>query len=160
MFQFPQAPPVHEQARLDEVGAVAGLPEQLDQGHLDLGVTADALLPAGPEPLHHQVGELHRRREQPPVAHPPPGGDRGLDEVAQVVELVTPGEVFPRLLRARRVLEEGVQVAVLGLHPLKQFHDLVEELPRLVRRGAGADLVRHPFDRAPAKWKFVRFGGP
>ncbi len=61
--------------------------------------------------------------------------------MAQVVQLVPPGQVLPRLLGGRRVLEEGVEVAALGLDPLQQADDLVVELPYRLARPLVAELV-------------------
>jgi hypothetical protein len=138
VLELPGAAPVHERGGQVEVGAQPRLPEQLDQRHLHLGMAAHPLVR---EPLHHQVREPLRHPQQPLVAHPARRGDGGLDEVTQVVQLVPPGQVLPRLLRGGRVLEEGVEVAVLGLDPLQEADDLLEELPYGLPRAAVAQLV-------------------
>lgn len=69
------------------------------------------------------------------------------NQMAEVVELMPPGQVLPRLLGRRRVLEEGVQTAVLSLHAFEEFDHLVEELPHALVRAARADLVRQILER-------------
>jgi hypothetical protein len=147
VLQVPVPASVDEQACLGEVVAVTGLPVQLDQGHLHLGVAAGALFTPLTETAYRQVGESHGHFEEPAVTHPPVGRYGGLDQVAEVVQLVAPSQVLPGLLGRRRVLEERVQVTVRGLHPLQETDHLLEELPYAVVRFARPDLVRQAFER-------------
>ena len=96
----PRAAPIDEQRGLVEVALLAGHAGHLDQAHLDLRVTADALDPAADRTSSHtwsatRRGDLHELV----VARGPRSRHAGLQEVAEVVQLVPPLEVaVPRLL--------------------------------------------------------------
>ena len=79
---------------------LAGRPVQLDEGHLDLGVAVDALATVRSELAFDRVDGAHRDVEQPVVAERAVPGDRGLDEMADAVQLVAPREVAVRLAAA------------------------------------------------------------
>ncbi len=123
-----------EQLGLPQVRALPGLPVQLDERHLHLGVAAVQRLAVVPEPPHDVVGEPPRHPQQPVVPELPRRGQRGLDEVAEVVQLVAPFQVLPGGLGGVRTLEPRRQVAVGGLGPLDQPD---APLPELFGRGVG-----------------------
>jgi hypothetical protein len=56
----------------------------------------DPLAPAGPELLVDLVGGPDRDRQEPVVVEGAVPGDRRLDQVADAVEFVAPGEVLVR----------------------------------------------------------------
>ena len=84
------AAPVDEAGREVEVAPLAGRPVQLDERHLDLGMTVDAHPAARPEGPLDGVGRTLGDEEEPVVAERTVPGDGGLDEVAEAVELVPP----------------------------------------------------------------------
>ena len=105
------AAPVDEQRGLVEVALLTRHAGQLDQAQLDLGVTADALDPAGTERRAHVVGGAARDLDERVVARRPRSRDAGLEQVAEVVQLVAPLEVAVARLLARSP-EHRVEVAV------------------------------------------------
>ncbi len=148
---------LHEQRGLREVALVAGDAAELDEGRLDLGVPAHRLDTAGPEHLADEVGGPLGDLDEPVVGARPGARprDRGLQQVADAVELVAPLQVRPalpltgpaelrvevavRLLRGRDPRDDGpepslepriVGAADLPGHGLEVLVDLgVGELP-------------------------------
>ena len=111
--------PVEEQPRLLGVPRLVQRPAQLGQAHLDLRVAADALHTVGAERRADVVRSPPRRLDQGVRTAGPHPGDRGLQQVAGAVQLVTHLQVgVPRRLAG--VPEAGVQVPVVvlrGDHP-------------------------------------------
>ncbi len=113
-----------EASRQLEVPSLAGRAEQLDERHLDLRVTIDPRPAGGSELALDRVGRAGRHAEQPVVAKRALPGDRGLDEVAEGVQLVAPGEV-PVLAARRDHLDVAVEIAVGPLGALDERDRLV-----------------------------------
>ena len=112
-----------------EVATLAGRPVQLDEGHLDLGMAVDRVAAARAELAIDRVGRPRRDAQQPVVTERALPGHRRLDQVAEAVQLVAPGQVLV-LAPGRDDLDVGVQVAVLALGPLDQADDLVRRRRR------------------------------
>ena len=84
------APPVDEKSRELQVACLAGGAIELNEGHLHLGVPWHFFFAAGSEFRHGEVCETHSHIEQPVVAELPGRGNGGLDEVTEVVQLMSP----------------------------------------------------------------------
>ena len=97
-----------------QVGAVAGLPEQLHQGHLDLRVTVDVVPAVLSEGGDEMIGEAYGDVQQSPVAGAPDLRDGGLDEVAGTVVLVAGGQVAVTPLTLDLDHRAEVAVRLLG----------------------------------------------
>src|SRR6266536_1995701 len=147
VLQLPLAAAVDEQPRLGQIVLAAGFSIKLDQRHLDLGMPVDNLLPVFAELPYDEIREPAGDCQQSTIAQSTIRCDGGLDEVTEVVQLVAPAEVLPRLLDLVRVLEVRVQVAVLCLCLLEEADDLVEQLAGAGRRIVPVELVREPFER-------------
>lgn len=134
---------VDEPVRQVEVGAGAGLAEQLDQAHLDDGVTVDVhgLAGAVAERADQVVGVPDRDLEQRVVPGGTVLGHGRLVQVPGAVHLVAPLEVRVPLALPPDLLH-GVEVAVVGLRLGVQGGDLALQRQQVVRRGA-AVLPRH-----------------
>jgi hypothetical protein len=109
----------------------AGLAMQLDQGHLDLGMTRDAVVPAGAEHPVEVVQDPQRHLQQRVIAGAAGLGDGGLHEVAVAVQLVVPGEVGVPLLAGVAQLVDAVEVSVLLLRRGDGRGDVLHEAPQL-----------------------------
>ncbi len=140
------AAPVDERGGEVEVGALPRLAVQLDERHLDLGMAADLGASARSELADGGVGEAAGHGEEAAVAALAGVGDRGLDQVPEVVELVAPREIGPGLAVGSGPLHVRADVAVGRLHPLEHIRRLVEERAHLRCRGAPADLVGHALE--------------
>ena len=85
-----------------EVAPLAGHPVQLDEGHLDLGMPVDRLArrpgPRAASTCAAARDAISRSRSSPTRPLP---GDRGLDQVADAVQLVAPLQVAVLRARAR-----------------------------------------------------------
>lgn len=106
---------------------MARLAVQLDERRLDLRVPAVLRAAVLAEPVHHEVREPAGDREQLVVAQLARGGERTLDQVAEVVQLVPAGQVRPRRDRRVGALVERRQVPVVGLGALDEGHGLLVE---------------------------------
>ena len=125
--QDPVAARIHHPPGQVQVASVARRPVQLDEGHLDLGMPVDGQRPGRTEGSLDVVRGADRDLEQSIVAQRAVPGDGRLDQMADAVELVTPGHVAVRMAAADD-LDEGVDVAVVALGP-------GDGRDRLVRRG-------------------------
>jgi hypothetical protein len=103
----------HPGARDRGVPLPAGRTEELDECHLDLRVSVDALTPTSPERSLEVVDGLRRDRQEAIISDRPLPCDRCLRQVTDAVELVPPGEVGVRLSTGE--LDERAQVAVRSL---------------------------------------------
>jgi len=115
-----------------QVRTPAGLPVQLDQRRLDLGMPADAVLAVRAEPLDEQVGEPGGDLDQISIRPGTVGRNRRLDEVAGAVELVAPAQVPPTVDRVVELVP-GVEVAVAALRGAEQLGRVVDERLQRVR---------------------------
>ncbi|CAM5650614.1 hypothetical protein SGRIM119S_03971 [Streptomyces griseorubiginosus] len=110
--------PVDEVAGQFQVAPLAGLPVQLHEGGLDLGVAVDAVdgLAAvrRSEDRVDVVGELACHVQEFGAAGGPVVGHRGLDQMSGAVQLVTPAQLLVPLA-ALAELEPRVEVAVVLL---------------------------------------------
>ena len=117
-------------AQVDEpLGEVEVLPiarraVKLDECHLDLGMAVDGVPPARAELAVDRVHGTERDVEQPVVPECAMPGDRRLDEVADVVQLVAPGQVAIGLAAADH-LDVAVDVPVGSLGGRDEPDDLV-----------------------------------
>ena len=93
-----------------EVGALAGLPVELDQRGLDHRVPVGVLAPVVAEVADHAVGGAPGDVEQVVAAGGAVVRDAGLDEVADAVQLVAHHQVVPAHVEAG--LHVRVEVAV------------------------------------------------
>lgn len=119
-------------ARGLEVPLLPRGPGELDEPHLDLGMTADPVHPVLAEHDGDVVGEPARGVKYPLLAGGAVVRDGRLEEVPEAVELVPPLEVgVPGALP--RPAEERVEVAVGLLGGERRRDELVEEV------GMGAD---------------------
>lgn len=131
----------HEIARQIQVAPLSGLPVQLDQRRLDLGVAVEAVdLPTAAEDGVQVVGEPDRHVQQFLAAGRPVVGDRGLDEVTGAVQLVPPAQVLVAAA-VRGHLEPGVQIAV-GLLGIRDQRDDPIHIGGQPGRGSRAGLDR------------------
>ena len=118
-----------------EVLPVARRPVQLDERHLDLGVAIDGVPSARTELALDRSDGADRDVEEPVVRERPVPRDRGLDEMADVVQLVAPGQV-PVGLAAGDDLDVAVDVAVGSLGGRDETDDLVGRARQLGVRSA------------------------
>jgi hypothetical protein len=119
--------PLDHARREREVAVIAGMPVQLDERRLDLGMPVEPrLTPVGAEALDHQIGKPAGHVEEVVAAHPARDGDGALDQVTEAVELMALHEIQPPAL-GLHALDPGVQVAVGVLDVTEQRHGLIDE---------------------------------
>ena len=111
--EAPAAQLQHPGAEL-EVPPIAGRAIQLDERHLDLGMPVDAVATRRAELALDRLDGAQRDVEQPVVGEGAVPRDGGLDQVADAVQLVAPGEVLVFGARGDD-LDVGVEVAVRAL---------------------------------------------
>ena len=126
LAQDPGAAQLDHPRREVQVAPLGRHAVQLDERHLDLGVAIDAFAAVRAELAIDRVGRPNGDIEQPVVAERAVPGNGGLDEVADVVQLVTPREVLVFAARGDD-LDERVEVAV---GPLRG----PDQADRLIRR--------------------------
>ena len=140
-------PLLEEEPRLVEVLPLPGHAVELDEADLHLLVARRVEPPAGAEDLRQEIGALQGHVEQGALARGLVVRDRGLVEVAQVVQLVAARDVRPAgpadaaggLLRQGRDRARRVEVAVVLLGGRDLRDDLVDVA---LEPGVGAKAQR------------------
>ncbi len=121
--ETPAAQLQHPGAEL-EMPPIAGRSIQLDERHFDLGMPVDAVATRRAELALDRLDGAQRDVEQSVVGEGAVPRDGGLDQVADAVELVAPGEVLVFGARGDD-LDVGVEVAVRALRRSHRVDRLV-----------------------------------
>ena len=105
-----------------QVALLAGGAEQLDERHLDLGMSVDAFASASSQLGFDVIDGPGGDRDEPPIPERSLPRDSGLDEMTDAVELVAPSQVAIGL--ATRESHERAQVAIRSLRCGDEIDDL------------------------------------